>query len=328
MSDISLTTQQEALQLAKTIDIPDWATHVAVRYDQGKVEPAVWSDEYGAYLDESLEGNKLFSWGSTFNTEYWTFVRIDQIKTHGEQNMSNPNEIERRQAMSLDDVFVEDEGIYEVCDIDFTQLPTVEWNNLSFAHMEFANCDFSGRVFECKGLRNTSFTDCNMTGCKFVGRFEPQEGYMPEFISSCLVDADFTQTMLTGDFTGADLTNAKIILIDYAHVAIDDTIVAGTVLADYEDPELLQQIAKMVLDSPDRLDMGDWHTCSTVHCIAGWACHLSPAGKALEASFGPSGAGALLLGREAERHFLDSDEDALCWLRSILIEEEPNNECK
>lgn len=43
--------------------------------------------------------------------------------------------------------------------------------------------------------------------------------------------------------------------------------------------------------------MSNWHKdgCQTTHCRAGWAIHLAgDAGYALERSFGPSAAGALI----------------------------------
>jgi hypothetical protein len=43
------------------------------------------------------------------------------------------------------------------------------------------------------------------------------------------------------------------------------------------------------------LNMGEWHTCETTHCRAGWAITLAgPAGKVLEGCLGPATAGALL----------------------------------
>ena len=36
--------------------------------------------------------------------------------------------------------------------------------------------------------------------------------------------------------------------------------------------------------SNNELDMGDWHTCNTTHCRAGWVVHLAgDAGRELEA---------------------------------------------
>ena len=64
--------------------------------------------------------------------------------------------------------------------------------------------------------------------------------------------------------------------------------------------------------------MGDWHTCETTHCLAGWAVHLSgPAGYALEALVGPSTAGQILMPTAA--HLFDAaDSEAITWAEEIL----------
>jgi hypothetical protein len=50
---------------------------------------------------------------------------------------------------------------------------------------------------------------------------------------------------------------------------------------------VIENIHQRVLDAvsaPNALDMGNWHTCETTHCRAGWVVQLAgEAGKALEA---------------------------------------------
>lgn len=84
-------------------------------------------------------------------------------------------------------------------------------------------------------------------------------------------------------------------------------------------PERLQAVAKAILNDNSALFMGDWHTCETTHCLAGWAIHQAgESGRLLEASAGPHMAGLQLLGIEAAEHFYDSNDDARAWLESIL----------
>lgn len=51
----------------------------------------------------------------------------------------------------------------------------------------------------------------------------------------------------------------------------------------------IQDIHKKVFDAVSvdgALDMGNWHTCETTHCRAGWVVHLAgEEGKALESFF-------------------------------------------
>ncbi len=64
------------------------------------------------------------------------------------------------------------------------------------------------------------------------------------------------------------------------------------------------------------LDMGNWHTCETTHCRAGWVVHLAgEAGKDLETRFNTELA-AMLIYRESGApinpcRFYDSADDAL-----------------
>ncbi len=62
--------------------------------------------------------------------------------------------------------------------------------------------------------------------------------------------------------------------------------------------------------------MGDWHSCETTHCRAGWVVHLAGApGKALEERFNTELA-AMLIYRESGSpispcRFYDREDDAL-----------------
>jgi hypothetical protein len=62
------------------------------------------------------------------------------------------------------------------------------------------------------------------------------------------------------------------------------------------------------------LNMGDWHTCETTHCRAGWAVHLAgEAGKALEERLDTQEAGRRIYIASAGRSpwFFSSNEFAL-----------------
>lgn len=65
-------------------------------------------------------------------------------------------------------------------------------------------------------------------------------------------------------------------------------------------------VAKTILENPaERLNMENWHTCETTHCIAGWAVHLAQNGRYLESQMNTPGAARCLLG------LLDKGEDSL-----------------
>jgi hypothetical protein len=81
------------------------------------------------------------------------------------------------------------------------------------------------------------------------------------------------------------------------------------------------------VSQPDALNMGDWHTCETTHCRAGWVVTLAgDAGKELEARFGTELA-AMLIYRESGSpinpcRFYDSNEAALEDMRKLAEMEE------
>ena len=82
----------------------------------------------------------------------------------------------------------------------------------------------------------------------------------------------------------------------------------------------MERIATAALASGDALNMSEWHTCATTHCIAGWAVHLEgESGYALETKVGSTAnAGIHLLGTEISSHFQDTTEKAREWLKTWL----------
>ena len=81
----------------------------------------------------------------------------------------------------------------------------------------------------------------------------------------------------------------------------------------------IKAVANAALASEAALDMGDWHTCETTHCIAGWAIHNEGSvGYILEKAVGSPMAGLMLLGVEAHAHFYDTTGKARKWLKSKL----------
>ncbi|MEO6046015.1 MAG: pentapeptide repeat-containing protein [Candidatus Kapaibacterium sp.] len=75
------------------------------------------------------------------------------------------------------------------------------------------------------------------------------------------------------------------------------------------------------------LDMGNWHSCDTTHCRAGWTIHLAgEAGYALEKAVGPNVAGALISLASCDYlervpNFYASAEDALADIRACAERE-------
>ncbi len=84
---------------------------------------------------------------------------------------------------------------------------------------------------------------------------------------------------------------------------------------------LLRQVCEQVVSAPESLNMHEWHTCETTHCLSGWAIHLSgPAGYALEKLTSADVAGRILI-PDAQHLFHELDhEKVLAWCREQLAE--------
>jgi hypothetical protein len=115
-----------------------------------------------------------------------------------------------------------------------------------------------------------------------------------------LTRADLTRAVLTGAvLTGAVLTGAVLTGAVLTGAVLTDAVLTGAVLTDAVErlikvPSLHRRIVAAI-DAGGALNMGDWHSCETTHCRAGWAVHLAgPAGAMLEAMIGPAAAGALI----------------------------------
>ena len=174
--------------------------------------------------------------------------------------------------------------------------------NLRGADLSGANlrgADLSGANLRGANLSHADLIGANLRGANLIGA---------NLLDANLIGANLIDANLLGaNLIGANLLGANLIGA------------VGLPIVD-DAPQRLQAVAATVLDGDGAtLAMGDWHTCDTTHCLAGWAIHQAGTiGKTLESLHGPHMAGLLLLGHEAAGHFYDSDEDAIKWLRSVV----------
>jgi len=70
----------ELLELAASVELPIWATHVAVRKDGSKAEPAAWSEIVNDYLDEDPANITPHCWVGSYNRRYWYFFKKDSLQ--------------------------------------------------------------------------------------------------------------------------------------------------------------------------------------------------------------------------------------------------------
>jgi uncharacterized protein YjbI with pentapeptide repeats len=129
--------------------------------------------------------------------------------------------------------------------------------------------------------------------------------------------ADLREAKLSGsDLREADLREADLREADLRGANLCGALGLNIV----EDaPARLLAVAHAALASPDSLEMSDWHTCKTKHCISGWAEHLGgPLAKLIIEQFGNDVGGLMLLGVEAHAHFYKENDDARAFLQSVI----------
>ena len=130
---------------------------------------------------------------------------------------------------------------------------------------------------------------------------------------------------------GADLKGADLKWADLKGADLKGADLKGADLkgADLEVPKIenIHQKIYKAASEKGALDMGNWHTCDTTHCRAGWAVHLAgKKGYELEKEVGPCLAGVLIY-RESDPdlkgvpNFYADNEDALADMKRLAEEE-------
>ena len=141
-----------------------------------------------------------------------------------------------------------------------------------------------------------------------------------------LSDADLSDADLSGanlsdanlsgaNLSGANLTRANLTRANLIRANLSDVILP--VLDHIQKTEMRTAICAQVCGTPEKLEMSRWHTCDTVHCIAGWVVTLHPQGRLLESIYGTSTTAALILWVcEGEiPDFYSDNETAMRWIR-------------
>ena len=96
---------------------------------------------------------------------------------------------------------------------------------------------------------------------------------------------------------GVNLSGANLSSTDLDAADLSGANLRGVDWGDVDIP-VIDNIHKRVYEAasqPGALDMGDWHTCETTHCRAGWAVVLAgKQGRKLEEEYGPSVAACMI----------------------------------
>jgi hypothetical protein len=134
----------------------------------------------------------------------------------------------------MDYIYSTDKNLSELC-LRFANLSNADLSyvNLSGADMQFAN------------LSNANLSNATLTG------------------------ANLTQADLRGaNLTGANLTGANL---EDADLGSTDFTGAIGIASKAEEMAEASRILDIIESGKGKLNMIDWHTCDTVHCVAGWS---------------------------------------------------------
>ena len=72
----------DLLCVATEVELPVWATHVAVRNNGSKAEPAAWLEEANDYIDEDPSQLEDGRWAGSYKHCYWTFISREQLNNN------------------------------------------------------------------------------------------------------------------------------------------------------------------------------------------------------------------------------------------------------
>lgn len=201
-----------------------------------------------------------------------------------------------------------------------------------------SRADLSGADLGNVYLANTCFSSANLRGVSFHGA--DLAGI--DLYKANLSEADLSEANLSGanlrwadlndaNLTGANLTEANLRGANLTNANLSGANLIGADLSGanlnwafglpiVQKMAIKDAICAQVCASPEKLEMKDWHTCDTVHCIAGWAVTLHPQGKQLEQLYGTSVAAALIF-NSCEGYvpnFHSDNETTLRWLRGEI----------
>ena len=216
----------------------------------------------------------------------------------------------------------------------------------NLARADLADANLADANLAGADLADANLAGANLAGANLAGAYLAGANLADAY----LADADLADAYLAD----ADLADAYLAPADLARARR-----APASLADHKDPEtpyarnvtasastheerakkfrerypnvpvvenLDSKILEAISSGGGTLDMGNWHSCETTHCRAGWAIHLAgAAGYKLESDMGddPQRAGRAIYRASTGRvpHFFATNEQALADIKRCAAEE-------
>jgi uncharacterized protein YjbI with pentapeptide repeats len=125
------------------------------------------------------------------------------------------------------------------------------------------------------------------------------------------------------DLSGADLSGAILRGAILSGAILSGADLSGAILSGVPAIPDIHRAVYQAASKPNALNMGNWHTCDTTHCRAGWVTHLAgAAGRAMEWCLGTPAAAALIYLKsdpsiERIPDFYANNEDALADMKRL-----------
>ena len=177
------------------------------------------------------------------------------------------------------------------------------------ADADLAGANLAGAYLACANLAGADLADADLAGANLADAY---------LAGAYLAGADNVSTEVTGEPRKPYVKLSKDPVERLAQIRERNP---GIPIVEDLDGKILAAI-----ENGGGLEMSNWHTCETTHCMAGWAIHLAgDAGKALEAERGPQRAGALIYRVSTGRapHFFASNQRALADLKERVRLQQP-----
>jgi len=138
-------------------------------------------------------------------------------------------------------------------------------NKHSLRGADLSQADWSGEDLSGPNLSGADLRDANLSGAVLI-----RANLRGANLSGAnLSGADLTVTSLRyADLSGANLSGANLI---GANLIGANLIGAKGIGQKEEEVAFAKQLYEDIVSGEKELDMSDWHTCGTTHCLAGWA---------------------------------------------------------
>jgi len=168
------------------------------------------------------------------------------------------------------------DAVLRGADLSGADLRGADLSGADLSGADLSDADLSDAV-----LRGADLRDAVLSGAVLRGA---------DLRDAVLSGADLRGADLSGaDLSGADLSGAVLRGADLRDADLSGAL-KGIPVVPHIDAAILRAI-----DAGGKLNMGNWHSCETTHCRAGWAITLAGAGgAALEFAMGPAAAGSLI----------------------------------